>query len=219
MRILMTGAAGALTCALALASPTTSSAHVPSECLGQARQAQGLVERYGDSLRTLDQVPTAELPAHLPEIFGAFNLSLDALDAASAVVACTMGEERMDEATTDPVSAPTTLEGILAFAERHEFALRIADRCADIFYQAIYGERSTSGPFLDVVTDWARAKQRGNEALAGPLHDLIVSRIEQAHEVLAEAQRRQITDDDRYAFSREYEEKCRAKVIRAMAGE
>ena len=103
-----------------------------------------------------------------------------------------------------------SLEEILDFGMKHEFALNVADRCFAIFYELLYDRRPRHRPFLDVVMSWARSGAQVH-------YDAIKFRIDSAQEVLAEMERLQVADSDRYAFSREYVRQCQADYIRAMA--
>ena len=218
---------GLLVALLCTAGLAPVRAHMPDECAPLAHQAHERMVLYGDSLEELRRLPEAHLSTHLPEIRRAIQLSIDAIEAASAVVTCAMGEERIDEATAAP--APTTglteqgdwralLEKVLVFAEEHEVALSISERCSAAYSEAVNG-RSSSRPFLDVVSDWARAKQKGDEDLADAHHAVIISSVEVALSVHSEMQRLQIADRDRHVFTREYAEACRAAGIRELASQ
>lgn len=136
--------------------------------------------------------------------------------AISAVLACAL-------AMSSPASASEQddwnilLQEILVFADEYEVALSIQRRCADVYFEAYYGRPSSTGSFLDVVTDWARAKQRGE--YADTLGAIMFSSISQAISLHAYMQREQIADRDRYAFSRQYVADCRAAGIRALASQ
>ena len=229
MRISMIGAAGALACALAMSSPTASSAHVPDECEGHALHAQKQVERYGVGLGLIQGLSAADVSNHLPRIQQVFQQSLDTIEAATAVVACAAGIQPEEAAPVPPevpntVSAPaehgdwrTLLDEALVFAKEYEVALSIQERCGAAFYEIYYGSPSTTGSFLDVVTDWARAKQSGE--YADTLEAIMLADMSQAQSLADHMQRQQIADRDRYAFSREYVEECRARAISAVASQ
>lgn len=109
------------------------------------------------------------------------------------------------------------LDAMLTAAEEYEVELSIAKRCSDAIYEVFYDKYPTAGPFLDVVARWARAMQRGQEGLAQIHHAVIIGRLEGVLDVVAEMQRRQITDRERYKFTREYVAECRARALRALA--
>ena len=239
MRISMIGAAGALACALAMSSPTASSAHVPDECEGHALHAQKQVERYGVGLGLIQGLSAADVSNHLPRIQQVFQQSLDTIEAATAVVACAAGiqpEEAAPEAAPVPPEVPITvpapapapapaehgdwrtlLDEALVFAGEYEVALSIQGRCTDAYFEAYYGRPSGGESFLDVVTKWARAKQQGQ--YADTLEAMMLSDMSQAQSLANHMQRQQIADRDRYAFSREHVEGCRAAGIRALASQ
>ena len=108
------------------------------------------------------------------------------------------------------------LPDILAFAEEYEVELRIWKRCVRAFTEVYYGTARAT-PFLDEVANWARAKRDGDDGLVGVHYALIIGDIKGALDVRSEMQRRQITD--RYRYSRELAEDCRASGIRALAGQ
>lgn len=218
MKRYVTGILVALLCTAGVAS---ARAHIPNECASQAHQAHERVVQYTDSLAALQGLPAAELSSHMPEIRRAFQLSIQALEAASAVVTCAMDAEKMEEPAPPAEEADwqPQLDELLVIAEEHEVALSIARRCQAAQFEVIYGRRSTSGPFIEEVSDWVRAKREGNEYLADSLYAVIIGRVEGALRVHEEMQRRQIVDRDRYVFSRQYTETCRAEAIKALAGE
>ena len=108
------------------------------------------------------------------------------------------------------------LPDVLAIAEEYEVELRIWKRCVRAFTEAYYGTARAT-PFLDEVAKWARAKRDGNVGLADAHYALIIGDIKGALDVRSEMQRRQITD--RYRYSRELAEDCRASGIRALASQ
>lgn len=235
MRIPMIGAAGALACALAMSFPTASSAHLPDECEGRARHAQKQMERYSIGLGLVQGLSAAEVSNHLPGIQQVIRQSVNTIEAATAVVACAAGIQP-EEAVPVPQEAPVTvsvsasapapaehgdwrtlLDEALVFAEEYEVALSIGKRCVAAFYEAYYGRPSGGESFLDVVTKWARAKQQGLDA--DTLEAIMLTDMSQAENLAKYMQREQIADRDRYAFSREREEECRAKGIRALASQ
>ena len=196
-----------------------------------------LSKTYGADLVTVAgseelrrSISTTQFNMLVPKIRHTFHLSVEAIDTATSLILCTFGDEETKEAAPVPPEAPITvsapaehgdwrtlLDEALVFAEEYEVALSIQGRCGDAYYEAYYGRPSTTGSFLDVVTDWARAKQQGQ--YADTLEALMLSSMSQAQSLHAVMQRQQIADRDRYAFSREYVEECRAEGIRAVASQ
>lgn len=105
--------AGLLVALICMAGFTSVHAHIPNECAEHVYRATERAGLYTDSLERLQGVSAAELPAHAPEIRRAFQLSLDALEAANALVVCATSGERTEEA---------------AIQESCLFRLRLADR-------------------------------------------------------------------------------------------
>lgn len=215
-----------ITCAVGLMlafSADQVAAHLPDECAEPSREAEKRVGLYSESIGELRRILADESSNYLPEMQRTILLSVDAIEAASTAIACAAGMETIDEAMAEPPadlpSAPTTLEEILAFAEEHELALRIAGRCLDIQQEIIFGGRPSYRSFTDWMTDWAHAMREGERVLADSRYKVIVGRIEQAQEVLAEMQRLQITDREQYVFFDDYVGECRAKAIRIVAAQ
>ncbi|MDE0343610.1 MAG: hypothetical protein OXK82_10655 [Deltaproteobacteria bacterium] len=83
--------------ALAICVPaTTGNAHIPNECANHAYEAQERVDLYTDGLRELRRISEDQDSDRLHQMRRAILLSIDAIEASTAVVMCAKGKGKTE---------------------------------------------------------------------------------------------------------------------------